>query len=72
MDSMTDKEYKELYTNGQCATCGYRGTIYVYNNYPMCNYLLETGKCRNSLPPNCDKYKPENEKQKNIFHNFYL
>lgn len=57
--NMTQKEWKNLYTKEQCKDCYYKMSIYYGGKYGknMCGYCYLTGHRRNSLPPNCDKYR---------------
>ena len=59
---MTEKEYKDLYTKGQCSDCKYKVNAYPIGSAWMCNYCHKTGHRRNSLPPTCNKYE---KKRKN-------
>lgn len=45
---------KKQFTQGICKDCIYKKET--RNSY-SCNYITETGKRRNSMPPHCNKYR---------------
>lgn len=54
-----NKKDEEFYLNqfryGQCKDCFYKTQI--LSTLYVCDYNFYTGEMRNSLPPNCNKYK---------------
>lgn len=70
--NMTEKEWIDLYTSGQCSTCIYKTGAFYYSKRGryMCGYCLKTGSMRNSLPPNCNKYQKRKRRHKKRYkHN---
>lgn len=66
--NMDKKQYKKLYSSGQCSDCYYKMHILHSGDY-MCGYCYLTGHRRKSLPPNCDKHK---KRKKNFRRKSYI
>lgn len=65
--NMNRKEYRKLYTEGQCSTCKYRR--FITDGTWMCLYYYDEGQRRQSLPPNCNKYvKRRKKRRRNKFN----
>lgn len=64
--NMSESQWKNLYTSGQCSTCIYKIWIFYAgkNGKSCCGYCYRTGHMRKSLPPNCNKYQKAETRRK--------
>lgn len=69
--TMTEKDNVLLFTKGQCKDCIYKRVLNDRSAY-CCMYMAVTGLKRDSMPPNCSKYKDNiNNNMQSSFNNWW-